>query len=106
MWKALLHFLFDRTPARENMREVAAILRDVISVSNGDGNFDQVLQDVMDRHDPGNSRYRAPRIKQFLIRYERFEDRDASLFIVAQHVLEDLPKIYGFPPEDLIDPDR
>ena len=106
MWKKIWHFLTDRTSAKEDMRDVAAILRDILESSKGDGIFDDVLQRVMEQHDPANSHYRIPRFRLFLIRSRRFEDRNASLFTVARHVLEDLPKIYGLPAEELIDKDR
>lgn len=106
MWKKIWHFLTDRTSARENMREVAAILRDILETSKGDGDFDAVLKRVMEKHDPVHSRYRIPRFRLFLLRSRRRSDYHADLFTIAAHVLEDLPKIYGLPAEDLIDKER
>lgn len=107
LWQRLVTFLTDTSAARDNMREVAQILREVTNVSRGDGDFDKILCQMLDRLEPESSFYRAPRFKRFLqqsyssIKHSYPNDPDsASWFVIAGRALENLPQIYGLPGEE------
>lgn len=97
LWHRFVRFLTDDSSARENMREVAEILREVLQTSRGDGDFDTVLREVLEAREPGSSFYRLPRFKGFLAKEYRRKERPSDWFVIARHVLEDLPRIYGLP---------
>lgn len=97
--KRLFRFLFDSSSAEENREEVEIILRATLRESTTDAEFDAKLGEVLTAWENHQGEFRHLWFRKFLMDYARREDQGAGIRTVAEHVLEDLPRIYGQKPQ-------
>lgn len=95
--KKLHKLLFDFSASENNRREVEDILVAVLTESKGDEDFLRVLRRVVLAYEgdsvEGEDRWYS--FRRFMTRNRRRSDRSVGIRARAEHLLEDLPRIYG-----------
>jgi hypothetical protein len=95
MFKRLWNFLFDFSSAEKNQEEVEIILRTALRESTTDLGFEEKLKEVVAAFDNNDGEYRRLLMIEFINHNSRTEDMGWGIRTRAEHVLEDLPRIYG-----------
>ncbi len=97
LFKKLHALLFDFSASDNNRREVEDILLAVLAESKNDADFMKVLRRVIIKYEGHQSEgeRRFFTFRRFMSHHERPGDRMVSYRLRAEHLLEDLPRIYG-----------
>ena len=96
-FKKLHTLLFDFSAGENNRREVEDILLAVLAESKNDFDFLDSLQRVITRYEGGRKEGDARHMAflRFMYEHERPGERLAPYRVKAEHLLEDLARIYG-----------
>ena len=95
--KKLHTLLFDFSAGENNRREVEDILVAVLAESKNDVDFEETLRRVITRYEGGRREgdARCMAFRRFMNLHERPGERLEPWRVRAEHLLEDLPRIYG-----------
>ena len=95
--KKLRTLLFDFSAGENNRREVEDILVAVLAESKNDVDFEETLRRVVTRYEGGwrEGDARCMAFHRFMNLHERPGERLEPWRVRAEHLLEDLPRIYG-----------
>lgn len=93
----LYKFLFDTSSAQKNRQEVEDILMATLLLSESDADFRTTLLRVLAEWEggPEQGQARFYSFMRFMSQHRRRDDRKEAWHIRANHLLEDLPAIYG-----------